>query len=162
MSVPANEYLGLLRRGNDSSIKNVVRLYRDRLKRRMFLEHGWLVTQHSVMTENLGIHSVQNELYDTERSGMLALDLPGLNPNKKKFKRTLTEERYSDLRANLLYFKAKYTEALAAKRSLVDLKRRNSEMYEELSSAEFVKFYHAYYRHLEAALADVERKLSAL
>lgn len=162
MSVPANEYLGLLRRGNDSSIKNVVRLYRDRLKRRMLLEHGWLVTQHGVMTDNHGIHSVQNELYDTERSGMLALDLPGLNPNKKKFNRTLTEERYSDLRANLLYFKEKYTEALAAKRSLVDLKRRHSEMYEELSSAEFVKFYHAYYRHLEAALADVEQKLGAL
>jgi len=162
LAIPSNNFIRIARLGNDDSLNDIVRFYRDRYKRQMLMEHDWIGTQPGVLIENTAAHGFENSLYDTN-SKFLILDFPALQIQHHRFKQINTDPRYSDTRANLEYFKKKYEKALASKRSIAQLEDANpDESSIDFESPEFTAFYVKYYAHIEQELSLVKKQLAAL
>jgi hypothetical protein len=167
LAIPGNEYVSLERMGNDDSLDDVVSIYQDPYKRKALLEHDWMATQPGVLTDFHAIHQL-NSLYDTDSDIMIVDGLP-TRPNRSAFEDFKHVARYSDMRANLLYFKDKYQSALQSRLSIEELQEiadsraRGSAIAPlKLNTPEFKRFYDAYYLKIEKSLRDVEQKLSQL
>lgn len=167
LAVPSNEFIDLERMGNDDSLDDVVSIYQDPYKRKALLEQDWMAMQPGVLTDNHRMHQ-NNALYDTN-SDFFVLDIPAASPQRNEFNQINSEARYSDLRENLRYFKAKYQSALDSRLSVSDFRelsearaRGSAIAPPRINTREFEQFYNAYYLKIEKALSDVEQKLSQL
>ena len=160
LAVPSNQFLDLMRLGNDTSLRDVVGFYNDKYKRQMLVENDWMAVQPGVLTEIVMAHGFENSRYNTGKSGFILQDMPVLNIKKRQLETILKDARYSDIRTNLLMFQAKYQDALEKKISIERLREdANANGKGELDGPEFAAFYAKYYSHLERALSEVQAQL---
>ena len=111
LAVPANEFVNLAALANDDAPSGPWAVYRDPLKRRTLVEHGWLPTQPGGLIQKIDVHT-PNQVYRTNLNMFVLEGQLLLKPKSWKLQRMLGERRYTDLRANLLYFQDQYEELL--------------------------------------------------
>lgn len=108
--VPKNEFVDLMLRTNDLPLENAAALYRDPHVRRALLEHGTL----PVGPGGLAVASpaiAENDVYDVARLRLIFYDNPFWGPYRFRFRGIFAAPRYTELRANLRHFAARYAAA---------------------------------------------------
>lgn len=152
LSVPANEFANLAFLSNAYPIEDFDRIYREKIKRETLLEKDWLPTRHGALLKLIGVHQ-NNELYDT-RLRIFVLEPPLLKPKSRRVTNMFGEDRYTQIKANLLYYKQRY-EAILKKRP------KDWDQQESWWSS-YMKTRKKYYEYIEDQLRDVNEKLARL
>ena len=157
--VPKNEFVNLMRRTNDVTIRDLKVVYDDDAARGALLQMGTLPTVPGALAE--AEPAVQNnEIYDTDLS-LIFYDDPVFGPYRERFDRIFAEPRYTDLRANFGYFVDLYgkieRERLPLASFLADHGGRTPAERDTLAS-----FYARYYGYIERQEATVAAKLAAM
>jgi hypothetical protein len=148
LSVPANEFANLALRSITYRFDNPWRLYNDEVMRKAILEHNWLPTRQGALIKILPVHQ-NNKLYETDIR-IFVLEAPFLRPKSNKIARMYSEPRYTQLEANLRWFKDRYEEIL---------RKRPDDWQEEAPEGSYRDFRRRYYEYIEDQLADVDRKI---
>jgi hypothetical protein len=104
-----------MERMNDLPVGDVKAIYEDQAARRCLQETGALPSGPGALASAEPAIAA-NEVYDVAGLRLIFFDNPYWGPYRGRLKRILTEPRYLDLRANLLYFETLYANALADKR----------------------------------------------
>jgi hypothetical protein len=109
--VPKNEFVNLMRRGNDMPIADPDALYDDEAARAALLTGGWIATQPGALAE--ARPAVRpNDIYNTHLR-LIFYDEPIFGRYQQWFDAIFAEPRYADLAANLAYFSRLYSAILA-------------------------------------------------
>ena len=111
--VPKNEFVDLMLRTNDLPLENARALYKDPHARAALLRWGSLPVGPGALAV-AGPAIARNDVYDVERLRLIFYDNPFWGPYRFRFRRLFADPRYTDLRANLGHFAARY--AAAARR----------------------------------------------
>ena len=151
LSVPANEYADLALLTTTFELDDFGKIYRDPALRASLLERGWLPTRHGALVTYLPAHE-PNDLYDTQ-TRIFMLKHPLRRAKSEAVGELYNDVRFTDLKANLLHFRVVYENILFARPEGWDEERPNDARH--MARA-------AYYRYIEAQLADVKAKLRRL
>jgi hypothetical protein len=111
--VPKNEFVNLMRRTNDLPVDRPAALYDDDELRAALREKDWIATRPGALAEAERAVPV-NELYDT-RLRLIFYDEPVFGHYQQHFDAIFHDPRYTDLRANLAWFAARYDRILASR-----------------------------------------------
>ena len=103
------------------------------------------------MLKLIGVHQ-NNELYDT-RMRIFVLEPPLLKPKSRRVTAMFGEDRYTQIEANLLYYKQRY-EAI--------LHKRPKDWDQAPWWSSYMKARKKYYEYIEDQLRDVNEKLARL
>ena len=110
--VPKNEFVNLMRRTNDMPVADPAAVYEDETARAAVVDAGWLVTGPGGLAE--AERAVpRNGVYNTNLR-LIFYDEPVFGHYQERFEQIFRDRRYTDLRANLNYFKTLYSTILAA------------------------------------------------
>ncbi len=156
LPVPKNEFVDLMRRGNDTAIDDPVALYQDTAARQEILTYGRLPAEPGVLADVAPIVQ-QNEVYGT-RVHLIFYDEMIFGQYQPEFDRILSDPAYSDLRLNLARFADIYRHADAGRRTLPDDLARLPEE----DRVNFRAFYNAYYKALKEAEARLDMETRTL
>jgi hypothetical protein len=151
LSIPANEFADLAIMGTTYSIENFYTIFRDKVKRTSLLENNWLPTQHGALLKRIAVHQ-NNDLYDTG-TRLFVLQTPFLRPKSRKVNAMYYEPRYTQLRANLYFFKDRYEKIL---------EERPEDWDETHENNDYKRARRIYYQYIKQQLDDVNEKLSSL
>ena len=149
LSIPANEFADLALLGTTYPLEDFYLIYRDKLKHTSLLGNNWLPTQHGALLQRIAVHQ-NNDLYDTGTK-LFVLETPFLKPKSKRIDAMFNEPRYTEIRANLDFFKKRYEEILKEQ-------PRNRETASRKS--DYKRAREIYYTYIEQQLNDVNEKLS--
>ncbi len=149
LAIPSNEMANLAFRANTYLLGDFEMVYRDGAMRNALKKYNWLPTRHGALLEYLSAHE-NNELYDT-RHRILVLEAPILRQKSRRIGKMYNEPRYTELAANLEFYKGRYEKILAKRPADWD---QGGDDYSETRRL--------YYRYIEAQLADVNDKLRLL
>ena len=156
--VPKNEFVNLMGRTNDFPIDDLEAVYDDTAARQMLLHENRLPTQPGAIAD-IGSIDPRNDLYDTE-SKIIFYDDPILGRYQKRFDTILSEKRYTELKANLLYFGALYERIQRTRKSLEwYIEKRGMPMAERPN---FAIFYSRYYDYIDKQAAETARQIALL
>lgn len=108
--VPKNEMVDLAMRTNALPVEDPEALFGDVAARAALMAHGTLPTGPGALTSALPALT-DNDVYDTRRLRLIFYDNPFWGPYRFRFKRLLSEARYTSLPDNLRHFAALYREA---------------------------------------------------
>lgn len=113
--VPKNTFVDLMLRANDLPLEDPQALYQDRDARAALLRWGALpVGPGALAVAEPAV--ARNEIYDVARRlRLIFYDNPFWGPYRFRFRRIFADPRYTDLRANLRHFAARYAAARRAK-----------------------------------------------
>lgn len=139
--VPKNALVDLALRANDLPLEDAEALYADDEARCALLETGSLPTGPAALT-SIAPAIQANEIYDVRKLRLIFYDNPFWGPYRGWFDRILTEPRYTDLRANLRHFAARYQTAAGRSGRLAAWpqdRARFRDRYERYLAAETVK-----------------------
>ena len=154
--VPKNEFVNLMERTNDTRIADIDEVYADAAARRALLDTDSLPTAPGALAEaEPAVHD--NDIYDTDLS-LIFYDDPVFGSYDQHFREIFSEQRYFDLRANLLYFSHLYREIERERGSLRSFLMR----HDASRRAALEKFYDRYYRYIARERARVEGTLAFL
>ncbi|HUN46070.1 MAG TPA: hypothetical protein VMU85_06110 [Stellaceae bacterium] len=157
--VPKNEFVNLMQRTNDVPIDRLDEVYDDDAARRALMTLGTLPSAPGSIAEAEPAVA-QNEVYDTDLA-LIFYDDPITGRYRHRFERIFSEPRYTDLRANLLYFADRYREAERERPPLAAfLDRRHPVTSAE--RADLTAFYDRYYRYVDRESAAVATELASL
>lgn len=149
---PKNEFVNLMRRTNDAPLADIEEVFDDDAARQALLSGDGLPTQPGALAEaEAAAHA--NDFYDTDLA-LIFYDDPVLGSYETHFRQIFGENRYTDLRANLDYFRDLYARALRARRPL--------EHDRGDKSGPFAAFYARYYAYIDRASATVNAALASL
>ncbi len=155
--VPKNEFVNLMRRTNDFPIDDLEAVYDDAAARQMLLGQDRLPTAPGAIAD-IGSIDPKNELYDTE-SKIIFYDDPMLGHYQDRFDTILSEKRYTELKANLLYFYALYERIQRTRKPLEwYIEKRCMPMAEQ---ADFAIFYRKYYDYIDRQAAETAQQIAA-
>lgn len=141
--VPKNAMVDLALRANDLPIEDAEALFDNVEVRRFLIETGGLPTGPAALTSALPAIAT-NDIYDVRKLRLIFYDNPFWGRYRGWFKRILSEERYTDLDANLRHFAERY-EAAA----------RNLPSLSAWSTGERARFRDAYALHIPGKAAQV-------
>lgn len=148
LSVPANEFADLAKLANTYPFENFRKVYKNEVMRKALLVHNWLPTRQGALLKVIGVHQ-NNELYD-KRMRVFVLENPFLRPKSKKVRKMFNRPHYTEVEANLRYFRDKYQAILDRRPEGWDKVRPGNEFEEARTH---------YYKYIESQLADVNDKL---
>jgi hypothetical protein len=151
LAIPANELASLALLANREPLENVAAICRDSMKRTSLMEEGWLPTRHGVLLETLPAHQA-NVLYDTQFR-LFVLENPLLRRKSRAVHRMLRDARFTDLRANLVYFQERYRAML---------KRHAAEAPTGAHGRRCRAVQEAHARYLQTQLEAVTEKLAVV
>jgi hypothetical protein len=114
--VPKNEFVNIMRRANDMPIEDLLAVWDDRPARRAVLAgHGLPTRPGALATFERVVQD--NALYNTDLR-LIFYDEPVFGHYETWFRRILAEPRYTDLAADLRYYRARFDRIEAGRRSL--------------------------------------------
>lgn len=157
LAIPLNEFATLMHMANDMPLDDPLALYHDRYLRRLMLQEGRLPVGPGALAAYTPVKQ-KNEIYNTELDALL-LEVKLLRTVGRKIDRFKSEPRFTDLRANLEWYRERYKRAAVAPYPYVfgSEDKRPGEDYSELP-----RFYLAYQAHVKERLAFVEAALARL
>jgi len=110
LAIPANAVVDLGWLASHAPLDDPRELYREPLQREAFLAQGWIPNRHGALLKSMPIHQ-DNELFDTQTRLFIVNRVFGLGARTKA--RTLYDDaRYTELEANLRFYRARYQTAL--------------------------------------------------
>jgi hypothetical protein len=158
--VPKNEFVNLMRRTNDLPLDDPDRLYADAAVRQTLLQDGRLPTVPGALAEAIPARR-ENDVYDTDLD-LIFYDEPFLfDTYRTRFRKILSEPRYSDIGANLRHFSELY-KRIRASRPPVD---RFLEAHPTLPPSErerFAAFYARLQDSIDRESAAVDARLARM
>jgi hypothetical protein len=111
--VPKNEFVNLMRRTNDMPIADPPALYEDRATRLAVRREGRIATAPGSLAQAERAIT-PNAIYETDLRLMFYDEPIFFGHYQERFDEIFAERRYTDLRANLVYFSQLYETILAA------------------------------------------------
>jgi len=108
--VPKNTFVDLMLRANDLPMEDAQALYNDASVRHALLASGTLPTAPGALAA-AGPAIAENDVYDVNRLRLIFYDNPFWGPYRFRFERIFAIPRYTDLRANMRHFVARYAAA---------------------------------------------------
>lgn len=153
---PKNEFVNLMRRTNDGPLADLDAVFADDTARAALIEGDGLPTQPGSLAQaEAAAHA--NDFYDTDLA-LIFYDEPLTGSYERHFRQIFSEPRYTDLRANLAYFRDLYARIARQRRPLADAAR-------DAGGAErdaFAALYAPYYSYIDRASATVNAALASL
>jgi hypothetical protein len=153
LAVPANEFVNLAELGTEGNINDYREIQRDGPERDAFYEFHWLPTRHGALLKTLPVHE-PNDLYDTTFR-LFTLQSPLRMGKTQHAIDLLSDTRFVELEANLLYFREKYDGILAAH-------NEHRDMLASVRGTPYRRIERLYYPYIEAQRAEVESMLGRL
>jgi len=153
MAVPANEVVNLATLGAEGPLDDYRRIQEEGPLRDALHEFGWLPTRHGALMKALPVHE-PNDLFDTAFR-LFALQSPFRQGKRKAALRLMSDERFVDLRANLIHFRDRYDEVLAD----------HYDNFDGLASVRGTphrRIQRLHYEYIKAQRAEVEAMLDRL
>lgn len=154
--VPKNEFVNLMRRGNDTDMSDLHALYDDKSARRELIEDDRLPVEPGVLAEAVPVIQ-DNDVYNTKLH-LIFYDDPIFGPYQRRFDKIFAEPRYTDIRANLRYVAALYRRLAAARppdETTIAAKPASS-------GDDFAAFARLFYTHVARDEAAMQSQLAAL
>jgi hypothetical protein len=145
LAIPANEVINLANRTNRFPIESFARVYDDESMRESLRNDDWIPARHGALLSSVPVHQ-NNDLYDTALR-MFVLQGP-LKAKSKSFVKLLDDPRFTELEANLDYYRERYREIVSGKPS--GLKR-------ESATDDYERVRLIYYDYIAQQLSEVER-----
>jgi hypothetical protein len=158
--VPKNEFVNLMRRGNDLPITDPAALFADPVARRALLRDGWLPTEPGVLAIAVPPRA-DNAVYDTDLP-LIFYDVPVVGRYQARFDRIFTAPRFTDPRANLRHFAALYAGIEATRQPLSWWQARRGGTGDAAAFASFYGAYYAYVARMRQTVARQENLLNAI
>jgi hypothetical protein len=112
LAVPANEFVNLSLLGTEGPLDRYRDIRRDDALRDAIHDFRWLPTRHGALVKTMPVHT-PNEMFTTDFQ-LFVVQSPFSMARTAQAVRLLSDEKYVGLRQNLLHFKEKYEQALAA------------------------------------------------
>lgn len=160
IAVPLNEVVDAEIRGNDLPLENLRAVYNDPVARKAVLEGKRIPTRPGVLFEALPQRVQGNSVYAESPQLGFMLDMPIFAPAKRKMNQILFENRYVQLKANLIDFKQRYERAIMNRKPIEYWTESRDEKWGIRSDdSEFENFYSKYYEYLERELEFVNSAL---
>lgn len=156
---PKNEFVNLVRWTNEGAIDDVEALWRDRDVRHRLAEGRGLATAPGALIELERI-AQPNAVYDSNIQ-LVFYDDPTIGPYQRHYRAILAGARYSDLRANLMYFAALYRRIEEARKPLA-WHLRHLEYTDGDKPEDFRTFYAQYYNYIDRQRVMVQDTLSRI
>jgi hypothetical protein len=147
MPVPKNEFVDLMRRGNDLPIGDPVALYRDDAARQDLMQNNHLPSEPGTLAYYQPVLK-PNEVYDTDLR-LIFYDDPITGAYAPWLDSIMEDRRYTDEEANRAWFAEEYRRAKAGLKPL-------DELMPELTPLEQTDFP-AFYRRYVAYIAEQRR-----
>ena len=117
-AVPANEFVNLAVLGAEGPIEDYHEVQGESSLRDAIYDFRWLPTRHGALVKTLPVHQ-PNDIYDTDFR-LFAVQSPFGMAKAAHAVRLLSDERYIDLKSNLLHFREEYDKILADHEYRVD------------------------------------------
>ncbi len=133
--VPKNEFVNLMRRTNDFDISDPRDVFDDDSARQSLIENERLPMEPGALAEAVPVQQA-NDIYDTQPH-LIFYDNPVIGPYEYRFEDIFSEPRYTDIKANLLYFDGLYRSIKAERLSSSPLKAGRRENFAAFAT----KFY---------------------
>jgi hypothetical protein len=147
--VPKNEFVNIMRRANDMPVENLLAVWEDRPARQAVLAGEDLPTRAGALATFERVVQ-DNALYATDLR-LIFYDEPVFGHYETWFRRILAEPHYTDLQADLRYYRARYQRIEAARRPLAWW----LQAYPALrSQPDFPAFYARFYDAVARAAAS--------
>ena len=108
--------------------------------------------RHGALVKLISVYQ-NNDLYDTQVR-IFMLQNPFLKPKSRKVEKLYTKPRYTDIEANLRYFKKRYENILK--------QEEPASTGKLLERRDYGKLYRAYYQYIQRQHEDVNEKLRLL
>ena len=144
--VPKNEFVNIMRRANDMPSDDLLAVWNDRTARRALLADDGLPTRPGAVARfEPVVHD--NALYETDLQ-LIFYDEPLFGPYEGWYRQILTDPRYTDQRANYLYFEKLHARIESERRPLAWWLRTHPEL---ASEPDFAGFYARYYHEMAGA-----------
>jgi hypothetical protein len=118
LAVPANEFVNLSLLGTEGPIDDYRDVQEDDALRDAIHDFRWLPTRHGALVKTLPIHQ-PNDVFNTGFQ-LFLIQSPFRMPKTAGAVRLLSDQRYVDLKSNLLHFREKYDRILAGHDYRVD------------------------------------------
>jgi len=153
---PKNEFVNLMRRTNDGPLADLDAVFADDPARHALMQGEGLPTQPGSLAQAEAA-APANDFYDTDLA-LIFYDEPLTGRYEQHFRQIFSERRYTDLRANLAYFRDAYARIAHARRPV-------AEEAHDKAGAEgdaFAAFYVRYYSYIDRASATVNAVLASL
>jgi hypothetical protein len=155
--VPKNEFVNLMQRTNDLPLEDPPALYRDEISRRALLSDRWLPTEPGALAE--AEPAVQdNEVYETNLK-LIFYDEAITGRYRKRFARIFSEPRYTEIRANLDYFAARYRKINQQRQSL---RREAGDAASGAADSLATAFYARFFAYVDGETARVDAAIKSL
>jgi hypothetical protein len=167
LALPANEFIDSMERGNEGDLGNLRELFWDKQVHDGILNSGWSPIQPGVLAEAIPFHSYENLIYK-HGTKFTILDFPFFEPQHREFRFLLQDDKYKNLRANLLWFKDRYQKVLKNRHSVFywltgqGISKHGVEHPNSPLEREFTEFYNKYYAYINAQALWVENSLKLL
>ena len=151
LAIPSNEVIHLVSLANLEPLEDFRRIYRDRIQRKSLEEFNWLPMQHGALFKSLPIHQ-DNDLFDT-KIRILTLGRPFRPSAARKAREFLVNARFTDLEANLRYYRSRYERILES---------RGTAKRPFFADDDYRAGEERYYSYIEAQLTEVRNMLRQL
>jgi hypothetical protein len=109
LAIPSRLFVASMRMGNDRELEDARDLFDDPAFSKAVTDFGYLPFRPGVIAERIPAHTFQNEIFDKGETFLFGVGLKFRW--QKSFAEILSEPRYLDPRANLLWFQNRYLEA---------------------------------------------------
>jgi hypothetical protein len=156
--VPKNEFVNIMRRANDMPINDVLSVWNDTAARRALLA-GEALPRRAAAIATFEPVVQDNAVYDTDLQ-LIFYDEPIFGRYEGWYRQIATEPRYTDLQADLRYYRALYARIEAERQSLDWWLAMHPALR---SRPEFPAFYARFYDeigHSAAAIAAARPMLA--
>ena len=151
--VPKNEFVNLMRRTNDLPFDNPATLHDDDELLAALREKDWIATRPGALAEAERAVPV-NDIYNTHLR-LIFYDEPVFGHYQQHFDAIFRDPRYTDLRANLAYFAARYDRILASRPA-------SAKAENDPARAAFDALYYDHIARERASIEAVRAKLSRI
>lgn len=159
LALPSHEAIRLARAAIRRPVGDVRKVYRDEMRRKMFLTYGQLPEEPGGLSVLSKVWSEENELYDLQGRRLLMLNKRTLvQRGSVPLRNSFSGPKHDDLQANLTSYLESYRRILATTASLDWYAKRN----DFARTPAFKQFYEKYMAYIAQQANETEANLRLL